>query len=157
MKISAQEEYGLRCLLQVARPAATGAHSLRQIAENEGISTAYAGKLLWIMNRAGLVRSVRGPKGGYSLGRPASEILLSDVIKVLDEDTMEHHCQHFAGDLDVCIHTDDCSIRPVVHGLHTLVRDVLSRISLEELLSGQAAAMTHLTTIRRVPNERSGP
>jgi len=154
MKISAQEEYGLRCLLQVARPATSGSHSLRQIAEGEGISTAYAGKLLWILNRAGLVRSVRGPKGGYALGRPASEILLSDVIKVLDEDTMDHHCQHFAGDLEVCVHTDDCAIRPVVLGLHTLVRDVLSRISLEELLSGQAATMTHLTTLRRANDER---
>src|SRR5262245_48649566 len=105
MKISAQEEYGLRCLLQVARPSAAGPRSLRQIAESEGISAAYAGKLLWILNRAGLVRSVRGPKGGYALGRPASEILLSDVIKVLDEDTMDHHCQHFAGDHEVCVHT----------------------------------------------------
>jgi Rrf2 family iron-sulfur cluster assembly transcriptional regulator len=156
MRISAQEEYGLRCLLTVARAAPAGAYSLKQIAKSEGISAAYAGKLLWIMNRAGLVRSVRGPKGGYALGRPASEILLSDVIKVLDEDKMDHHCQHFAGDQDVCVHTDDCTIMPVVHGLHTLVRDVLSRISLEQLMSGQAAAMTRLTRIERAHNDRSG-
>ncbi len=156
MKISAQEEYGLRCLLQVARPSTTGSHTLRQVAESEGISTAYAGKLLWILSRAGLVRSVRGPKGGYTLGRPASAILLSDVIKVLDEDSMDHHCQHFAGDQAVCVHTDDCSIMPVVHGLHTLVRDVLSRISLEQVLNGEAAGMTTLTNIRRVQNDRSG-
>lgn len=148
MKISAQEEYGLRCLLAVARPTESGAHSLRQIAEAEGISTAYAGKLLWILNRAGLVKSSRGPKGGYSLAVPASEIALSDVIKVLDEDRMDHHCQSFAGDQDVCVHTDDCSIRPVVEGLHTLVRDVLSRITLEQLLLGQAGGMTSLTRIR---------
>jgi Rrf2 family protein len=155
MRISAQEEYGLRCLLQVARPSASGSHSLRQIAESEGISPAYAGKLLWILSHAGLVKSVRGPKGGYTLGRPASEILLSDVIKVLDEDKMDHHCQSFAGDHAVCVHTDDCAIMPVVHGLHTLVRDVLSRISLEQLMRGEAAAMTQLTSIRRAQNDRS--
>lgn len=148
MKISAQEEYGLRCLLQVARSSPSGARSLRQVAESEGISTAYAGKLLWILNRAGLVRSVRGPKGGYSLAVPASEIYLSDVIKVLDEDSMDHHCQHFSGDQAVCVHNDDCTIMPVVQGLHTLVRSVLSKISLEQLMSGEAGAMTRLTHIR---------
>jgi Rrf2 family protein len=148
MKISAREEYGLRCLMQVARPSENGARSLREIAESEGISAAYAGKLLWILSGAGLVRSVRGPKGGYTLAAPASEIYLSDVIKVLDEDGMDEYCQHFAGDQDVCVHTDDCTIMPVVRGLHSLVRDVLSRISLEQLMRGEAAGMTQLTTLR---------
>ena len=153
MRISAQEEYGLRCLLQVA--AADGPTSLRQIAEGEGISMAYAGKLLWVLGQAGLVRSVRGPKGGYTLGRPASQIPLSDVIKVFDEDDVEQHCQHFAGDLDECVHVGGCTIMPVVHGLHSLVRDVLSKISLEQLLTGEAATMAQLTRIKRVHNDRS--
>lgn len=146
MKISAQEEYGLRCLMQVAR--ATGARSLREIAGREGISTAYAGKLLWILSHAGLVKSVRGPKGGYTLAIPATEIFLSDVIKVLDEEGMDRFCQHFSGDQEVCVHTDDCTIMPVVQGLHTLVREVLSKISLEQLMNGEAAGMTQLTQIR---------
>src|SRR5262245_42599814 len=150
MKVSAQEEYGLRCLLQVARAPGGSATSLRQIAESEGISAAYAGKLLWILSHAGLVKSIRGPKGGYSLTRPSTEILLSDVIKVLDEDEMSHHCQHFAGDLDTCIHTDDCTIKPVVQGLHSLVRDVLSRISLAQLMTGQAPGMAQLTQLRPI-------
>ena len=146
MKISAQEEYGLRCLAQLART--DGARSLREVAESEGISTAYAGKLLWILGHAGLVKSVRGPKGGYALAMPPSEIFLSDVIKVLDEDSIDHFCQHFSGDQEVCVHTDDCTIMPVVQGLHTLVRDVLSRISLAQLVSGEAVGMTTLTSIR---------
>lgn len=150
MKISAQEEYGLRCLLQVARPVEGGAHTLRQIAENEGISAAYAGKLLWILSHAGLVKSARGPKGGYHLARPATEIMLSEVIKVLNDDEMENHCQHFAGELDECIHKTDCTIKPVVEGLHSLVREVLSRISVAELVDGVAAGKAHLTQIQPV-------
>jgi Rrf2 family protein len=146
MKISAQEEYGLRCLAQLAR--ADGARSLRDIAVAEGISAAYAGKLLWILGHAGLVKSVRGPKGGYSLAMPPSEIFLSDVIKVLDEDSMDHFCHNFAGDQEVCVHTEECTIMPVVHGLHTLVRDVLSRISLEQLVNGEAIGLASLTRIR---------
>ncbi len=157
MKISAQEEYGLRCLLSVARPSPTGAHSLRQIAEAEGISTAYAGKLLWILGHAGLVKSSRGPKGGYSLALPASEIRLSNVIKVLDDDEMDHHCQSYSGDLDACIHTECCTIRPVVEGLHSLVRDALSRVTLEQLMLGQTGGMINLTRIRDSRTDAANP
>jgi DNA-binding IscR family transcriptional regulator len=57
MKISAQEEYGLRCLLQLARAEVMGESlTLGQLARLEGISTANAGKLLWILSKAGLVQ-----------------------------------------------------------------------------------------------------
>ena len=90
MKISAQEEYGLRCLLQLARAETIGASlTLSQLAQLEGISTANAGKLLWILSKAGLVQSTRGIKGGYSLARPASQIRLNQVIRVLEGEPAE--------------------------------------------------------------------
>jgi Rrf2 family transcriptional regulator, iron-sulfur cluster assembly transcription factor len=146
MKISAQEEFGLRCLLQLARLPESAYLSLRQIAELEGISVAYAGKLLWILNHAGLVRSIRGPKGGYALARPAAKIMLSEIIKILDENVASH-CQHYAGDLETCIHTGDCTIMPVVEGLNLLVQDVLSRISLAQVVEGAVPGLTRLTKI----------
>ncbi len=74
MKISAQEEYGLRCLLQLATLGVEESLTLNQIAEREGISPANAGKLMWLLNKAGFVQAIRGIKGGYSLARAASEI-----------------------------------------------------------------------------------
>jgi Rrf2 family protein len=85
MKVSAQEEYGLRCLLQLARLGEGEFLTLGQIAEREGMSQANAGKVLWLLNKAGLVSSIRGTKGGYMLTRPAADVRLSEVIKVLDE------------------------------------------------------------------------
>ncbi|HEX6184752.1 MAG TPA: Rrf2 family transcriptional regulator, partial [Pyrinomonadaceae bacterium] len=70
MKVSAQEEYGLRCLLQLAQWGEGEYLTLGQIAEREGISSANAGKLLWILSKANLVSSIRGTKGGYRLARP---------------------------------------------------------------------------------------
>src|SRR6267154_4996200 len=135
MKISAQEEYGLRCLLQLARAEHEGESlTLSQIARSEGISVANAGKLMWIMNKAGLVQSTRGTKGGYSLARPASEIRLNEVIRVLDNDTVDHFCKTHAGVLDNCIHTSDCGIRPVIVGLHDVVQNALSEITLAQLV-----------------------
>ena len=115
MKISAHEEYGLRCLVQLARAEAEGELlTLAQIAEREGLSVANAGKLLWILNKAGLVQSQRGASGGYTLARPAAEIRLNEVIRILDEDTVDQFCKTHTGVLDSCIHTSDCGIRPVI-------------------------------------------
>src|SRR5947207_15253989 len=103
MKVSAQEEYGLRCLVLLARLREGESLTLGQIARSEGISVANAGKLMWIMNKAGLVQSTRGTKGGYSLARPAAEIRLNEVIRVLDHDTVQNHCQSYTGGMETCV------------------------------------------------------
>ncbi|MEP6923010.1 MAG: Rrf2 family transcriptional regulator, partial [Pyrinomonadaceae bacterium] len=118
MKISAQEEFGLRCLVQLAQLNDGESLTLGQLAGLEGISQANAGKVMWLLNQAGFVRATRGIKGGYTLSRPATEIRLSEVVKVLDADEIANHCQHYAGILETCVHTGDCGIRPVIVGLH---------------------------------------
>jgi Rrf2 family protein len=139
MKISAQEEYGLRCLLQLARVDGRGESlNLAQIARLEGISVANAGKLMWILNKAGLVQSQRGIKGGYRLAKPASQIHLNDVISVLDDQRVETHCKSYAGVLASCVHTGDCGIRPVIVELHQIVDTALSEITLAQLLGPEA-------------------
>jgi Rrf2 family protein len=139
MKLSAQEEYGLRCLLQLARAQTTSESlTLSQIAGQEGISSANAGKLMWILTKAGLVQSTRGTKGGYVLARSASEIRLNQVIRVLEGEPAESHCKSYAGVLDACIHTGDCGIRPVIVELHQIVDNALAEITLSQLLGTEA-------------------
>ncbi len=139
MKISAQEEYGLRALLQLARAETEGdSLTLARIARLEGISVANAGKLMWILNKAGLVQSQRGTKGGYRLSRAASEIHLNEVISVLDDERVETHCKSYTGVLDSCVHTGDCGIRPVIVELHQIVDRALSEITLSQLLGTEA-------------------
>lgn len=145
MKVSSQEEYGLRCLVQLARLPDGQSLTLTQMAEREGISVANAGKLLWILNKAGLVQSHRGTKGGYHLARPAGDIRLSEVIKVLDEDAVQAHCKSYTGVMEVCVHTGDCGIRPIIVGLHEIVQKALSEITLAKLVGNEANvdAMLH--------------
>jgi Rrf2 family protein len=138
MKISAQEEYGLRCLVQLATLAENESRTLPQIAELEGISVANAGKLMWLLNKAGFVQATRGTKGGYCLARPAREIRLSEVIKVLDEDVLNKHCESYTGVLDACVHKGDCGIRPVIVGLHEIVENALSQITLAQLVGKES-------------------
>src|SRR4029079_1123022 len=156
MKISAQEEYGLRCLLQLARVATMGESlTLPQLARLEGISTANAGKLMWILSKAGLVQSTRGIKGGYSLQRPASEIRLNQVIRVLVGVPGESHCKSYAGALDACVHTGDRGIRPVIVELHQIVDNALGEITLSQLFGTEAhvdAAVHQIQGFRQKDN-----
>src|SRR4051794_12907429 len=145
MKISAQEEYGLRCLVQLACLADGDSLTLPQIADREGISTANAGKLMWLLNKAGFVHSTRGTKGGYFLARPAADIRLSEIIRVLDHDVLTKHCESYTGVLDSCVHSGDCGIRPVIVGLHEIVENALSQITLAQLVGPESSvdAMFH--------------
>lgn len=138
MKISAQEEYGLRCLVQLAGLSESESLTLPQIAQREGISVANAGKLMWLLNKASFVQATRGTKGGYSLSRPASEIYLNEVIKVLDADEIDAHCESYTGILQNCIHKGDCGIRPVIIGLHEIVQNALSQITLAQLVGEES-------------------
>jgi Rrf2 family protein len=157
MKISAQEEYGLRCLLQLAYLPAGESQTLAVIAEREGISVANAGKLLWLLNRGGFVQSTRGTRGGYQLARPAAEIRLSEVIKVLGDDEMGEHCRNYTGVLDACVHTGDCGIRPVILSLHEVVQNALAHITLAQLVGNEASVDATLHQIQPLYRRMSEP
>lgn len=137
MKISAQEEYGLRCLVQLATLTKGETLTLPQIAKREGISSANAGKLMWLLSKEGFVKATRGTKGGYCLARASDEILLSEIIKVLGADEIGGHCDGYAGVEDSCVHTGDCGIRPVIVGLHEIVENALSNITLAQLVGSE--------------------
>ena len=160
MKISAQEEYGLRCLVQLAKLGEEESLTLPQIAEREGISQANAGKLMWLMKKAGFVSSTRGTKGGYILARDAAEIYLSEVIKILDADEIDKHCESYAGVLESCIHNGDCGIRPVIVGLHEIVQNALSQITLAQLVGTERKVDERFHRIQGIhktiePNKRA--
>jgi len=145
MKITAQEEYGLRCILQLAREQIAnsdshlepGAMFVRDIAEREGLSVAYVEKILWTLSRSGLVESMRGPKGGYRLTRPCGEISLGEVMRVLGGIPSEEEiCSQFTGNQDICVHHDGCGLRPVWTSITDFVHSVFDGVPISTLISG---------------------
>lgn len=155
MKISAQEEFGLRCLVQLAQLREGESLTLGQLAEREGISQANAGKVMWLLSQSGFVQSTRGTKGGYTLARPAEEIRLNEVIKVLDADEVNSHCQHYAGIMDACVHTGDCGIRPVIVGLHEIISEALSNITLAQVVGDEKEVDKTFHQIQRMAQKVS--
>ena len=99
MKITSQEEYGLRCLLRLARGKDEDSRTIPEIAREEGLSAPYVAKLLAVLRQAGLIGSQRGRAGGYHLTRKPSAIGLGEVLLALGEPLFDDpgYCQRHAG------------------------------------------------------------
>jgi Rrf2 family protein len=136
MRLTSQEEYGLRCLLRIAREA--GGLTLPEISEAEGISLSYAGKLMRVLRRGGLVSSARGQAGGYALARPAGEIRIGEVLALLGGRLYDPaFCDSHSGVERVCTHSVDCSIRSLWHAVQLVVDRVLDHTTLGDLMGSE--------------------
>lgn len=151
MRITAVEEYGLRCLIQLARKGTKGQLSISEIAELEGLSVPYASKLLAILRRAKLVKAERGRSGGFSIAHEPKDITLYDVMTALGGPLIDpNHCAKFSGQLDQCIHHDHCSIHDALGGLAGYVQTFLSGTTLGDLLSGDTTRLHQRSDIHVV-------
>ncbi|MDO5374614.1 cysteine metabolism transcriptional regulator CymR [Staphylococcus rostri] len=84
MKISTKGRYGLTLMIALAKREGTGCVSLKTIAEENNLSDLYLEQLVGPLRNAGLIRSVRGAKGGYELNMPSEEITAGDIIRLLE-------------------------------------------------------------------------
>lgn len=138
MKFSTQEEYGLRCLLQIAKQKSDKGLTIPEISELEGLTIPNVAKLMRILRLGGLVESERGQIGGYRLSRTAKQISLQDVLNVLGGRLFEDEfCISHSGAIDICTNSIDCSIRSVWKTVQKVVDDVLGKLSLQDLLSSE--------------------
>src|SRR5262245_35797446 len=155
MKITAQEEYGLRCLLRLARQPDGAPLTIPEIAAAERLSVPYVAKLMHILRQAELVASNRGRTGGYMLARRADEVSLGEALAVLGEPLFVDpgYCDRHQGTDHAggsCVHTMDCAVRAVWRSLGDMIAGVLHRVSLAELLAPESAMEKMLRTPSRV-------
>lgn len=140
MKVSPSEEYGLRCLLQLARAYPGGRDlSLHEIATREGMPIPNTAKLLRRLRMAGIVASARGRSGGYSLARAPEEITLAAALSALGGPMFEQtrDCTTYTGLETVCVNAGDCSVRSLWRTLGELIEGALGKITLADLDSSE--------------------
>jgi Rrf2 family protein len=139
MKLSAQEEYGLRCVLRVAAVGEGKSMTIPEIGSAEALSIAYVAKLMRILRNGNLVKSVRGQAGGYTLARSPEDIPVGEVLAVLGGRLFEPgFCDHFSGLRRICTHSVDCSVRSLWRALQSAVDTVLTGITLRDLLQSES-------------------
>ncbi len=147
MKLSAQEEYGLRCLLHMARLEEGQSLSIPEISRAEGLSVPNVAKLMRLLRLGGLVVSVRGQSGGYTLARSSDQITVGAVMEVLGGRFFSgKFCERHAGLERTCTHTSDCAIRVLWGTIQEVLDSVLKKITLRDLLCGESEMANLITT-----------
>ncbi len=139
MKLSAQEEYGLRCLLRVASAGEGESLTIPEIGRAEALSIAYVAKLMRVLRQGEFVKSVRGQTGGYRLARSPENISVGEVLSALGGRLFEPgFCDEFSGLKRVCTHSVDCSIRSLWGAVQSAIDAVLAGITLKDLLQKES-------------------
>ena len=131
MKISTRIRYGTRAMLELASHYGEGAIELKEIAHKENIPPKYLEQLITPLRTAGLVRSARGSKGGYSLGKPPSEIYLKDVYEVLEGPVSLVDCLR---DARVCQKVSSCVTRDIWGEVSEAIGEIFCSVTLQDML-----------------------
>lgn len=153
MKLSAQEEFGLRCLLAIAKQGEGASLTIAEISEMEGMSTSHVGKILSILRQSGILVSTRGQTGGYALARDPSRIVVRDILEPLGGRLYTtEFCDRHAGVNAACVHETDCLMKPLWANLQAAVDQVLGKYTLADMLHGNIAEP--LTALSAAPPPR---
>ena len=148
MKITSQEEYGLRILLRIARCHDEESMSIQALSIAEGLSTAYVAKLTRILRQAGFINSTPGNVGGYILSRPPKEINVNDILKTLGGSLFtKEFCNDFSGAKKLCTNSVDCSVRSLWQMVQFSVDQLLDKLSLYDLIGNETKSDNLLNSL----------
>ena len=147
MKITAQEEYGLRLLIRIAACKDATGMSIPQLSEAEGLTSHYVAKLARILRMAGFINSTPGYKGGYVLAKPSKEIVINDVLKVLGGVLFDSgFCETHSGLGKLCTNSVECSARSLWQMVQYTMDQLLNKITLHDLISSPTISIYELTS-----------
>jgi Rrf2 family protein len=132
MRISTRGRYGLRAMLELARSFGEAPVLMSAIAARQGLSRKHLHTLLTSLKSAGLVRSVRGPGGGFVLSRSPDRIRLSEILHALEGPLSLVHC---VADKRECERSNGCPAHNVWQQLSKTIESTLDSVTLKDLVS----------------------
>lgn len=133
MKITTQGDYGLKCVLRIAE-AKGEAVSIAEICKSEKLSIDYVEQLLLRLRRRGLVKSLRGPGGGYALAKSPKRINLRHIIIALENNPFETVCKRLRKNEVHCSRSRRCKIKAVWRKINKSCEKALKKVSIAKLI-----------------------
>jgi Rrf2 family protein len=147
MKLTKLEEQGLRLTMALARTG--GQMTLPELAEEERLSEALVAKVLGKLRVGGVVNASRGRNGGYDLAAPPEHTAVSSVMRALGRPLVEG-CFNDEHHNDACCpHKSGCSLRPVWETLEEKVTEILSQVTLADLIRRESDVRQRLAEIEK--------
>ncbi len=132
MRLSTRSKYGIRAILELAQNYGQGPLQIKVIAEHQEISAKYLEQLMAILKSAGLIRSVRGSKGGYMLAKSPNRIKLSEVFCTLEGPVVTVECLE---DESRCSRVFDCAARRIWAEVQDAIMGVLQSKTLQDMVN----------------------
>jgi Rrf2 family protein len=143
MRLSKRGEYGLRAMIALAESTSPGGPpvmmQIKEISQREHISPKFLEQILLGLKNAGLLHSKMGVSGGYYLARPASEITLGQIFRVLDGPVAPIRCvSQMAYESCGCPDEEACGLRLVMGDVRNAIVNILDNTSLADVIKRQA-------------------
>jgi Rrf2 family protein len=133
MKISSKGRYALRLMLDIAQHDTGTPVRIKDISSRQDISDKYLEQIISILNKAGFVRSVRGPQGGYLLTKKPEEYTVGMILRITEGSLAPVACME--GEVNDCERLDDCVMIRIWKQLDKAINEVVDGITLSDLLA----------------------
>ena len=135
MKFSTQEEYGLRCLIQIATGTVAKPMTILEISQREGLTSTNVAKILHMLKNEGFIEGLRGQSGGYVLSRSPESIKVKEILDALGGNLYDDSfCERHAGSKAICAHDSGCSVRSLWQRIQEAVNDAIGDMNLADLM-----------------------
>ena len=131
MKLSSRSRYGFRAILELALEYGNGPVQIKTIAQRQEISNKYLEQLIVMLKSASLVRSIRGPRGGYILAKAPNEIRLDEIFRTLEGPMVAVECIEHP---EYCAKCSDCVTRQLWSEIQGAMLGVLQAKTLQDLV-----------------------
>lgn len=135
MKISTKGRYALRLMLDIALNDAKTPVRIKDIAERQQISDKYLEQIVSSLNKAGFVKSLRGPQGGYRLTKKPEEYTVGMILRLIEGSLAPVAC--LDDDTNNCTRADRCPTLILWEKLYDAISEVVDNITLADLISWQ--------------------
>lgn len=132
MKISTKGRYALRMLLDLAQHGLNDYISLKDIAERQGISKKYLEQIVPMLNKANVLKTNRGNRGGYMLAHSPDTYTIGDILRITEGNLAPVSC--LEGETNLCRRCDSCITLPLWQGLDKAISEYLDGITLQDLI-----------------------
>ncbi len=141
MRFTTKTEYGLVCLIYLAKSYPNQLVAIKDIVKEEGFSTTYLEKILQRLRASNIVVSYQGNQGGYALARPPREITLKEIVESLEGGTFDVFCEPSTRDEIVCTHFTMCRLTPIWAKTKSLLDDYYGSVTLDQIAGVENAVV----------------
>ena len=135
MKISTKGRYALRLMLDIALNGSENPVRIRDIASRQEVSDKYLEQIVSVLNKAGMVKSIRGPQGGYHLVKSPEEYTVGSILRLTEGSLAPVSCLEF--DVNDCPRQEECLTLPLWEKLNDAIKGVVDKYTLADILEWQ--------------------